>query len=583
MPLFHCNHLRPLSALGLAAILSACTHLAPQSATTPDTQTPAPAQEQPEQTQATPQGSFEAATLYALLVAELAAQRNLPQVTLHNYMREAERTEDINITRHAALLAKQYRDPRSRLKAALLWAKLEPDNPEPNSIAAAELVRKGDTERALPLLKTALANGTLATIDALSKRGQKMSPEERSSYLTLLDQLLEHEPAQPKLLYAKASLLRFDSDLSPALTLTQQALNLDPKFDRAILLEADLQARSGHLDTALGHLREELNQRQHKQMRTLYTRLLLQKGQFGAAQEQATLLNTQHPDDHNLLFYLGVLMLEHNQVDSSAAFFNQLAEQFGTNSTLHYYLGRIAQLKQQRDTAVQHFQQIGASPYLIAGLSELGKLLDQPTDETQLRQIYLDSRNKHPDQSATLFVLEAGWLSGQGRQHQALRVYTEALTRHPQNTQLLYNRAMLSEQLDDLVQMEQDLTQLLSLEPDNATALNALGYSLTDRTDRHQEALILIRKALKLKPEDPAILDSMGWAHYNLGDDLLALQYLLRAYKHYPDPEIATHLGLVYWRLGQSDNAQKIWSEALQRDPDNTQILNAMRQAGLIS
>ncbi len=576
MPLFHCSPFRPLSALGLAAILSACTHLAPQSAAIPS-------QKQPEQRQATPQGSFEAATLYALLVAELAAQRNLPQVTLHNYMREAERTEDINITRHAAQLAKQYRDPKSRLKAALLWAKLEPDNPEPNSIAAAELIRKGDTERALPLLKTALANGTLATIDALSERGQKMSPEERSSYLTLLDQLLEHEPAQPKTLYAKASLLRFDNDLSPALTLIQQALNLDPQFDRAILLEADLQARSGHLDTALGHLREELNQRQHKQMRTLYTRLLLKKGQFGAAQVQAKLLNTQHPDDHNLLFYLGVLMLEHNQVDSSATFFNQLAEQFGTNSTLHYYLGRIAQLKQQRDTAVQHFQQIGASPYLIAGLSELGKLLNQPTDETQLRQIYLDSRNKHPDQSPTLFALEAGWLSGQGKQQQALRVYTEALTLHPQNTQLLYNRAMLSEQLDDLAQMEQDLTQLLGLEPDNATALNALGYSLTDRTDRHQEALILIRKALKLKPEDPAILDSMGWVHYNLGDDLLALQYLLRAYEHYPDPEIATHLGLVYWRLGQSDNAQKIWREALQRDPDNTQILNAMRQAGLIS
>lgn len=573
MPLLHCNHLRRLLILGLAALLSACTHLATPPETAPES-TPESAA-----TSSAPQGSFEASTLYALLVAELASQRNLPQIALHNYLQEAQRTGDLNITRHAARLAEQYRDPDSHLKAILLWARLEPDNPEPNSIAAAALVRRGDPEQALPLLRASLAHNILAIADALSERAQKMSTAERDSYLDLIDQLLTQSPEQPKLLYIKASLLRFEADLNPALTLTQQALDLDPQFDRAILLEADLQTRSGHLDTALGHLREELNQREHKQMRTLYARLLLQKGQFEAAKLQADLLNSQYPDDHNLQFYLGVLMLEHNQIALSKTYFEQLTQRFGINSTLHYYLGRIAQLEQQREAALQHFLQIGDSPYLIAGLSELGKLLDQPADEAQLRQIYQQSRSQHPGQSALLFTLEAGWLTEHGRQQQALQVYNDALTQHPENPQLLYNRAMLSEQLDDLGQMERDLTQLLSLEPDNATALNALGYSLTDRTDRHPEALTLIRKALTLNPEDPAILDSMGWVHYNLGDYPLALQYLLRAYGNYPDPEIASHLGQVYWKLGQPDKANKIWSEALQRDPDNSQILDAMRQA----
>ncbi|MFT6914078.1 MAG: tetratricopeptide (TPR) repeat protein [Motiliproteus sp.] len=571
MLLFHCHPRRSLSTLGLIALLSACTPLATSPVATQDIQHA--------QSKA-PQGSFEASTLYALLVAELAAQRNLPQVTLHNYLREAERTGDLNITRHAARLAEHYRDQGSHLKAALLWAKLEPDNPEPTSIAAVALVRLGDPERALPLLDVSLTHNSLAMADALSARAQQMRPAERDAYLDLIDQRLAQDPEQPQLLYAKASLLRFDSDLNPALTLTQQALDLAPEFDRAILLEAELQARNGHLDTALGHLREQLNQRDHKQMRTLYVRLLLQKGQIEAAKQQADLLNNQYPDDHNLQFYLGVLMFEHQQLELSKAYFNQLVLQLGTNSTLHYYLGRIAQLELQREAALEHFLQIDDSPYLIAGLSELGNLLNQPADEAQLRQIYQQNRSEHPDQSALLFTLEARWLTEQDRRQQALLVYNDALTALPENPQLLYNRAMLSEQLDDLEQMEQDLTQLLSLEPDNATALNALGYSLTDRTDRHQEALILIRKALKLKPEDPAILDSLGWVHYNLGDYRLALQYLLRAYDTYPDPEIATHLGQVYRKLGQPDNANRIWTEALQRDPGNSQILEAMRQAG---
>ncbi len=568
------QHLRHLTAAALALIISAC---ASQSPTTSPVLS-ATVESEPEALQ----GSFEAPTLYALLVAELAGQRGMPKITVRNYVQEAERTKDINIAKHATQLAERYRDPNSRLKAALIWAELEPDNPKPNSIAAAELVRRGNIERAQPLLKSALTNHTLIAVDALAERAQQMSQQERSDYLTLLDQLLQLNPDQPKLLYTKASLLRFDADLTPALTLTQQALDLSPQFDRAILLEADLQARSGHLDTALGHLREELNRSDHKQIRTLYTRLLLQKGQFDAASQQAELLNTNYPNDHNLQFYLGALMLENNQIEQSEHYFQQLAQQFGTNSTLHYYLGRIAQIKQLRDEALSHYQQIGDSPYLMAAMSEVAKLLDHPDDESQLRQIYRSSRDKNPAQSATLFAMEAGWLAEQQRQQQALLVYSEGLQQHPDNTQLLYNRSMLYEQIDRLDAMEKDLRQLLKIEPNNATALNALGYSLTDRTDRHAEALELIRQALKLKPDDPAILDSMGWVQYNLGDYKLALEYLLRAFDTFPDPEIASHLGQVYWKLGQQDSARQVWNSALQQHPDSPLIREAMRQAGLI-
>lgn len=572
--------LRPLGMGSALILLSACS-VQPSK---PELQ-PQAEPEQPQQSTAQTSGSFKGATLYALLVAELAANRGLPQVTMHNYLREAERTQDVNIARRATLLAQHYRDTNSLLKASQLWHKLEPDNPRPASLAATELIRRGQLEQAKPLLAIALRNNTLATVDALAERSQRMTSAERNTYITLIDQLLEQQPEQPKLLYAKASLLRHNphngdaGDENQALALVQQALSLDPEFDRAILLEADLQARSGHLDTALGHLREELNKRNHKQIRTLYTRLLLQKGQHETAVQQASQLLENHPNDHNLKFYLGALMLEHELIEPSKNYFTALQQAVGSNSTLHYYLGRIAHEQGEKTLALDHFSKIGKSNYLVAGMAEAAKMLDNPDDAPTLIKLLDNARTLSPDRSATLFALEAQWLTERDLQSRALETYGRGLEQHPDDTQLLYNRAMLSEQTDDLVQMETDLRRLLELEPENATALNALGYSLTDRTDRHDEALELIRQALKLKPDDPAILDSMGWAHYNLGDYRLALEYLLRAYQSFPDPEIASHLGQVYWKLGQPEQAREVWNEALKRDPDSELILDAMRQA----
>ncbi|HEY5717148.1 MAG TPA: tetratricopeptide repeat protein, partial [Motiliproteus sp.] len=451
-------------------------------------------------------------------------------------------------------------------------------NPEPYRIAAGELIKRGDSARALPQLETALRLNDLGLIDTLTERTEKMTPEERRGYLQLLDQLLTEQPQNARLLYSKASLLRLEDTLQPALELVHEALNQDPGFDRAILLEADLQARSGHLDTALSHLREELSQRNHKQMRTLYVRLLLEKQQFPLAETQAQQLVNNHPGDHNLKFYIATLLLEHERLDSAATHFNQLHQQLGSNSPLQYYLGRIAQQRGERDQALSHYTQVDRAPYLLPSQAEIARLLDQPSDYAQLVQIYSTLRQRNPDTSATLYALEASWLTDKALKPQAMQVYNQAIEQFPDDTRLRYNRAMLGEQLDDLPLLESDLRHLLQLEPDNAMALNALGYSLTEHTTRHQEALELISKALELKPDDPAILDSMGWVHFNLGRPRHALPYLQRAYNSFPDPEIATHLGKVYWALGQTEQALQVWQEALQRDPDSQMLRDALAE-----
>ena len=141
---------------------------------------------------------------------------------------------------------------------------------------------------------------------------------------------------------------------------------------------------------------------------------------------------------------------------------------------------------------------------------------------------------------------------------------------------LLYARALVAEKLDDLALHERDLRLVLKLDPKNAHALNALGYTLADRTDRFQEALKLIKRALELRPNDPFILDSMGWVHYRLGNSGDAVRFLRRALEIRTDAEISAHLGEVLWTSGKQRQAQRIWKRALGKDPDNEVLKKAI-------
>ena len=126
-----------------------------------------------------------------------------------------------------------------------------------------------------------------------------------------------------------------------------------------------------------------------------------------------------------------------------------------------------------------------------------------------------------------------------------------------------------------------DDRQILNLNPGDANALNALGYTLANRTQRYAEAEQLIARALELDPEEPAILDSMGWVLYRLGDIEGALAYLTRAYALFPDPEVAAHLGEVLWVSGDTEEAKKIWQGALLKDPQHSVLHSTLERLGV--
>jgi tetratricopeptide (TPR) repeat protein len=185
---------------------------------------------------------------------------------------------------------------------------------------------------------------------------------------------------------------------------------------------------------------------------------------------------------------------------------------------------------------------------------------------------------KNDAQNVRLIQAQAELLRDSKQHAAAFEVLSDGLKRFPDSADLLYDRAMVAEKLDKLDVLEADLRRVIGLRPDDAQAYNALGYTLADRTNRLAEAVTLLDKALVLAPQDPFILDSVGWAQYRSGNLARAQEFLERAYKARPDPEIAAHLGEVLWARGQREAAGMLWQTGLQSHPQNELLLETLRR-----
>ena len=177
-----------------------------------------------------------------------------------------------------------------------------------------------------------------------------------------------------------------------------------------------------------------------------------------------------------------------------------------------------------------------------------------------------------------MFLVEGEILSQIDLKIEAYALYTDYLASQPDDTEILYARALLAESLDRLDEAEADFRHVLRIDPENTRSLNALGYTLADRTDRYEEALGYVEKAYAQSPEDPAIIDSMGWVLYRLGRLQESREYLQKAYDMTQDSEIAAHLGEVMWAMGDQDAARALWKSARKANPGDRLLEDTVRR-----
>jgi len=380
------------------------------------------------------------------------------------------------------------------------------------------------------------------------------------------------------LMLGRAMLLRQVDRLDDSLAFAQKVVKKAPDNETGQLLNAQILHQMEHTDKAIKALEKALGtDPQSKRLRLQYARFLAEKD-LALSREQMLILAEQHPEDPDMLFSLALASQELGMTDEAEKLYRALIDRHQRSGDAHFQLGRIAEEKGLNARALDHYRLVDSGQSMLAATVRITDILASQGDIDAARK-HLDMlRNDQPANAASYYQIEAELLMRDGQLDTAYDLLSTALEQQPDNTSLLYSRSVVSLRQENIATSEDDLRAILALEPDNATALNALGYTLTTIPGRYQEAFELIVRAYELEPENPAIIDSLGWVHYRLGNLAKAIDYLRQAYEAFPDPEVAAHLGEVLWVSGAHDDARKIWAESLDQNPDNPLVIEAMER-----
>ncbi|MAR89688.1 MAG: tetratricopeptide repeat protein [Pseudomonadota bacterium] len=539
---------------------------------------PVPAEETAAAEETPPTRAFERDTLFELLLAEFAGKRNRADVALGKYLKQAHETRDPQVVERAAFIARYLGAHQATLDAAMLWTEIEPDNPVPRELAAIELIRFDQLDAAMAQVDRLLASDGRMNFEYLLQAARGADQETRQKILARLRQY-STELEDARLWYAKGALEAMNGNHPQAMTDFNRALELEPSYGSAILARAQSLIASNRTDEAMKYLAQQTSLwPEDKRLGVAYARYLMQQGQLDAAQQQFYRLSRNFPLDGDLVLSLALLSWENQKTEQAKAQFHRLLEMNHRTDEANIYLARIAASEENYDLASQYFRQVTLGPQYPLAQIQLA-LLQQKQGRLETALATLDqARDSYPKEAAKFTLAKSEVLADADRVAEAIAVLDQALAATPDNINMLYTRAMLKEQLDDFDGMESDLRQVLELQPDNSAALNALGYTFANRNQRLKEAWELIERAYELNPEDPAIIDSMGWIKYRLGQKEAALDYLRQAYEAFEDQEIAAHLGEVLWVTGQREEALIIWREALEKNPDSEILRDVMRR-----
>ena len=562
-----------LLGLAVSLLITGCATHTPQPSLAPAPVAPTVAAQTEEPTA---YGQFQPDTLYALLTAEIAGQRNRFDIALRNYLEQAVRTRDAGIIERAMEISEFLGAHQQAMDMALLWTEVEPDNPEALRAAALQLARAGQHDDAMNMMEKVLLLQDDTHFDLLALTALQADSATRASMLENLQNLLQRHPGNAQLSFAAALLLQEEQRSEEALAVLDEHTR-DNRTAASIMLQSRLHAELGEPDQAIDALQTGVRDFPNdNRMRLLLARMLVNNGDQQAAITHFRELARQNPDDDEVRLALALVELEGGNTDAAIDELQELLEIDPTHGAAAYHLGAAHELAEHWDAAVSTWQSIGAGEEYLPSRLRIVRLLVERQRTAELPEIMHNERTLHPQLAPELFLLEIEGLINVDPQL-AMQRANQALEQLQYDSRLLYTRAMLADRLGDPAGLETDLRRIIQREPENAMALNALGYTLADRNEQLDDALQLIEKAHELMPEDPAIMDSLGWVHYRLGNLDRAEQLLREAFAAFPDAEVGAHLGEVLWQRGKHREARNIWDQAAD-EAEDTSMIDATRK-----
>ncbi len=579
------HHLAPLTGLLLTLLISACAGVqqSAESVTEP-TEIDAAVAERSNY----PARPFPTQTFYDLLVAEFAGNRGQLSVSLDKYVAQAKLTRDPGVAARAATVANYLNQQDAMLAMSTLWVELEPDNSDAHRLVLYALANNGDLLTAFTHAEYLLGLQDGEPIRSLAAYGKDVSEHMRNSLLERYRRAEadygQAKPGSPRargaidLLFGKILLLREQEQLQEALLDGRRLVTRAPEDEQSAILYTQLLYQDKQLDAAIKFIGTALKHNPDSKKLRLQQIRLVAETDLTLARQYMSSLAAQHRDDANLQFALAGVNREQGLRAEAIQIYQDMIDHRQRTSDAHFQLALMAEEEQRLEDALIHYHSVRQGRSFLPAAARLSQLLAEQ-GQLPAAQLYLHKlRGENPEQAVAIYQIEAELLMRKRLYDDAFDLLGDALTVYPGDIELLYTRSLTSEKRGDVAGAEQDLRAILASDPNNAAALNALGYTLTNHTERHVEAQQLIEQALELNPNDAATIDSLGWVLYRQGRHQEALQQLRQAMALFPDAEIAAHLGEVLWVSGNREEARQVWGKALDSNPKDPVLLEVLQR-----
>jgi Flp pilus assembly protein TadD len=486
----------------------------------------------------------------------------------------AQQSKDASLAQRAAELATMANDFQLISRALDLWTELDPESLEARQYRALSHVQVGRYEAAVrdfviisDQMKKKDGGGFELMIALL-----EVQRDPRHAYATLkyyVDTVDQSARAQLALAGMAHSSDHFEEAITAAQLAKKSGTLAQKEQASRIIAEALMSLQQ--TDKALDELGPVARASKDWDLKLSYGRMLILTDRRSEATPLYEQLYTKKPENADIIYTLGLLHLEQKQFDVAEPLIKKLQGMPERADDASYFLGQIYEGKQRIKEAIAAYKQALNGAFAIEASRRISVLLLDTEGLAAARtwiHEHLPTVNNEVHK-ARLLLVEGKMLHEQKQYAEAVKVLTQALTENPLEADALYHRALSAERIGNFTDAEKDLREVLSLEPSNPGVLNALGYMLLINTERYAEAEGLIRKAIVLAPDDAPIMDSMGWILFRTGKAEEAEAWLRKAYKHLPDPEIASHLAEVLLALGKTDEAKSLLKDMLAKFPDD--------------
>lgn len=518
---------------------------------------------------------------YSLMVAEIALNQGDTALAVRHYLSLARSQDNAEIAERAVRVAVYGQDLEAAVEAARRWIELDPERVEARQVIAAIYVRQDKAVEAFEYLDDLIKTTDLADAELFPPLLGILAREKNANTVLSVSQRLAFEyPERAYAQYMHGMLAAQNGRSEEALRYLDRSIEIED-IEGVHSARAKILLRLGRPGEAVVSLRKAVdNNPDDQNLRLTYARLLVDVKQYEEARQEFEKLHQASPDDAELLYTLGLLSLESQRLDDAEKYMRKLVDLNQREGEAQYYLGRINENRKLYETAIEWYREVHVGEYKFDARLRIADMLGalERTDEAVG---HLDEMLKGSQSDGSLvriYITKGELLRAARRYPEAMDVFNTALAIVPGNSDLLYARALVAEKLGRIDQLEADIRAILKTEPDNAHALNALGFTLADQTDRYQEAYDFLKRAIEIMPDDPAIIDSWGWVHYRLGEYEEAVRLLQKALSRLDDAEISAHLGEVLWVSGQQDKARAVWQKALKKSPDDPTLQKVMQR-----